>query len=177
MTMTSTRIEVDTLVGLLDHTIEEAGFGFDEWHSVTRNLAAVEARDWDAVPPGGERTIHELVVHIGGGYLMYANYAFGDGSRQPGDKTIQGRGPGSSKEDAIAWLRDAYRQFRDSVARLTDEDLGQPRSLPWGERVETRRIIEIMLQHAIYHAGEINHLRALHQGNDAWGNDDLGKEG
>jgi hypothetical protein len=175
MTTEPARAEVEALVRLLDHSMEEHGFGFDEWHSLIRNLAAVEAGDWDAVPPGGERTIHEMVVHVGNGYLQYDNHAFGDGTREWKDRTIEGRGPGSSKEEAIAWLRAAHGQFRDSVARLTDEDLGQLRPFPWGERVETRRIVEITLQHAIYHAGEINHIRALHQGNDAWGNDDLGK--
>jgi hypothetical protein len=34
-----------------------------------------------------------------------------------------------------------------------------------------------MLQNGLYHAGEINHIRALLQGNDAWGNDDMGREG
>jgi hypothetical protein len=32
----------------------------------------------------------------------------------------------------------------------------------WGELKETRWII----QHDLYHAGEINHIRALHQQND-----------
>ena len=27
--------------------------------------------------------------------------------------------------------------------------------------------IEVMIEHDLYHAGEINHIRDLHQGNDA----------
>jgi hypothetical protein len=38
----------------------------------------------------------------------------------------------------------------------------------WGELKETRWIIAVMIEHDPYHAGEINHLRALHQQNDLW---------
>jgi hypothetical protein len=32
-----------------------------------------------------------------------------------------------------------------------------------GTPIETRWIIMIMMQHDLYHAGVINHIRALHQ--------------
>jgi len=36
----------------------------------------------------------------------------------------------------------------------------------WDELKETRWIINMIIQHDLYHAGEINHLRVLHQQND-----------
>jgi hypothetical protein len=33
---------------------------------------------------------------------------------------------------------------------------------------ETRWFIVTMIEHNLYHAGEINHIRALSQGNDNW---------
>ena len=33
---------------------------------------------------------------------------------------------------------------------------------------ESRWIIAVMIEHDLYHAGEINHIRALRQGNDGW---------
>ena len=47
----------------------------------------------------------------------------------------------------------------------------KPRTGPWGTQHETRWLIKTMIEHDIYHAGEINHLRALAQGNDAPGTD------
>ena len=34
--------------------------------------------------------------------------------------------------------------------------------------METRWLISAMIEHDLYHSGEINHVRALLQGNDAW---------
>jgi hypothetical protein len=42
--------------------------------------------------------------------------------------------------------------------------------------METRRVIELMIQHPLYHIGEINHIRALLQGNDDWDHQDMGRE-
>jgi hypothetical protein len=36
----------------------------------------------------------------------------------------------------------------------------------WGELKVTRWIIAVTIEHDPYHAGEIDHLRALHQQND-----------
>jgi len=38
----------------------------------------------------------------------------------------------------------------------------------WGERLPTRVIMRMMIAHDLYHAGEINHLRALLQSTDRW---------
>jgi uncharacterized damage-inducible protein DinB len=71
--------------------------------------------------------------------------------------------------DDIEWLRDGQRIFRDGVAALSDDsELAHERGTHWGARVPTERIIRIMIEHDIYHAGEINHLRALIQGTDYW---------
>ena len=176
--MTASRTEVDTLVRLLDHTMDEsaAEFGWDHWHSLARNLSTVAPEECDALPPGGGRTIRQLVTHVGGTYLLYASHAFGDGSRQWGEREIDGVGPGESPEEMLAWLRLAHATLRNSVAALTDDQLGEQRKAPWGDRYEARRLIEIQIQHALYHVGEINHIRALLQGNDDWDHEDMGRE-
>jgi uncharacterized damage-inducible protein DinB len=176
--MTQSRAQVDALVLLLDHTLEEtaAEFGWDHWHSLIRNLSTVRPEDWDALPTGGGRTIRELVVHIGGCYLMYENHAFGDRTRQWGDRAVDGLLPGETPEELTAWLRATHKVFRDSVARLTDDRLEEITQAPWEDPLPVRRIIEIMLQHGVYHCGEINNIRALLQGNDDWDHQDMGRD-
>jgi hypothetical protein len=69
---------------------------------------------------------------------------------------------------AKRWLTEGQRRLRTSVAVLGDEDLLRLRRAPWGELAETRWLISVMIEHDLYHAGEINHLRALHQETDGW---------
>lgn len=176
--MTSSRAAVDELVLLLDHSLEETAdqFGYDHWHSVIWNLHNVRPEDWDVAPTGGRRTIGELVAHIGMCYLMYENRAFGDGQREWGDGQIDGGPRPETPDEWIAWLRQSHRIFRDSVAELTDDQLDDLVSAPWGDQLPARRIVEIMLQHGLYHTGEINHIRALLQGNDDWDHQDMGRD-
>lgn len=166
----STRIEVESLVRQFDHTLQEteAEFGLNQWHSICQNLSSVRLEEWDFTVPGGVRTIRELVRHIGGCYLMYENHGFGDRTmRWEDDDAIDGYLPEGSPKQMIAWLQAAHGRFRSSVARLTDDQLGEMTYGHWGGQIETRRLVELMLQHGIYHAGEINYIRALLQGNDA----------
>jgi uncharacterized damage-inducible protein DinB len=176
--MTAGRTEVETLVRLLDHTLEEsaAEFGWDHWHSLLWNLRNIEPGEWTRPPPGGGRTIRELVEHIGGTWLMYASHAFGDERRQWGDRVVDGIGPGQAPEETVTWLRRAHAVFREAVSALTDDQLGELRKAPWGDRYEARRLVELQLQHTLYHVGEINHIRALLQGNDDWDHQDMGRD-
>jgi hypothetical protein len=107
---------------------------------------------------------------------MYESHSFGDGSRTRGDRVINGVGPGDSPEETIAWLRRAHAALRDRIAQLTDDQLRKLRKAPWGDEYEARRLVELQIQHTLYHVGEIIHIRALLQGNDDWGNDDIGRD-
>ncbi len=68
----------------------------------------------------------------------------------------------------IEWLREGHRRLREHIASLEDEELAKPRRLHWGEMRETRGIIRTLVNHDLYHAGEINHLRALLRDDDRW---------
>jgi hypothetical protein len=51
---------------------------------------------------------------------------------------------------------------------LTDDDLSRPRLANWGEERPTRWLLSTLLQHDTYHAGEVNHIRALLAADDVW---------
>lgn len=176
MTNEPSRSAINELAILFDHVLEEHGFGWDHWHSILWNLHNVEPEQWTQLPPGGGRTIRELVEHLGGTFLVYADRTFGDGSREWGDRIIDGMGPGETPEETITWLRRAHTYLKSRIGALSDDELGVIRKAPWGEEFETRRIIELMIQHPIYHTGEINHIRALLQGNDDWEHQDMGRD-
>jgi uncharacterized damage-inducible protein DinB len=176
MAQHATRLAVGELVTLFDHVLEEHGFGWDHWHSILWNLHNVAPAEWDQLPQGGGRTIRQLVLHIGAGFVAYANHAFGDGTRAWNDVAVNGIEPGSEPAEVERWLRAAHGMLRDCIVELTDDQLGELRKAPWGDEYEIRRLIELQLQTTFYHVGEINHIRALLQGNDDWDHQDMGRE-
>ncbi len=161
---TVSRAAVEQLLYLMDEAFE----GKAE-HSLLANLRTVTEDDLLWVPPGGHRSIPEIAGHVGQCKYVYDNHAFGDASMRwdrPG--TVPALDREAPQADVIDWLREGHRRLREHVAGLADDDLMTPRRANWGEMRETRWLINVMIQHDLYHAGEINHIRALRQGNDRW---------
>lgn len=154
-----TRAAVDQLLWLLDQAFEA-----DDEHSVLANLTHIEGL-WHVVPPGGERSIADIVEHVGGCKYMYENHAFGDASYTW--ETPPGRGP-TDHAAALDWMREGHRILTESIGALDDADLETPRLTNWGDLEETRKLIEVLIAHDFYHAGEINHIRATLQQRDRW---------
>jgi uncharacterized damage-inducible protein DinB len=151
----------------------DAAFAGPDSHSLLNNVRALEADDWLWLPPDGARTVAEMVAHVGACKYMYENYAFGDAALQWGQPLTNERrlaaAEPSAIEELIAWLDESQRRLRASVDALTDDaELVRERNTNWGEMKETRWIIKSMIEHDLYHAGEINRMRALRQRNDRW---------
>ena len=72
-------------------------------------------------------------------------------------------------QELLAWLTEGHRRWRESVRALEDDsELERERPTNWGDHLPTRVLIRILIGHDFYHAGEINHIRALLQGTDRW---------
>jgi hypothetical protein len=154
---------VSDLLYLLDQAFEG-----QEWHSLVGNLGAVTDEDWQWIPSDGQRSIAAIVEHVGAAKYMYDNHAFGDATLTWSDPLVLGGDALHSLPSAIEWLRAGQERLRTSIVNLQDDDLIRPRQTNWGESKETLWIIAVMIQHDLYHAGEINHLRSLHQQRDHW---------
>ena len=161
---------IEQYLWLMDEAFD-AGPGSE--HPLLSGLRSVRDDDWHWLPPDGRRSIFQMVEHVGECKYVYDNHAFGDGSMRwdrPGSvPTIEAT---ARPAEIIEWLREGHRRLRASVAALADdEELLRPRRANWGKEYETRWLINAMIQHDTYHAGEINHVRALHQKNDKWAYD------
>lgn len=176
-----TRAAVEQLLYLLDEAFE----GVEQpWHSVLANLRSVTDDDWLWVPPDGARTIRQITSHIGGSAYLYYDRAFGNravfgdpitnwnvpaGDLGVGtldldsDRMLENEPPMAAIVD---WVTERARVFRDAVSKLDDATLMEVRSDHHGRPHPIRWFVAVMIQHFSYHAGEINHIRALHQGND-----------
>lgn len=160
---TTNKVAVDQLLYLLD-----AAFENGDWHSLLGNLRTVEPEEWDWVPAGGQRSIRDIVQHVGKCTYMYENHAFGDASLDWDDPLAVGSDAIGDPASAIAWLREGHARLRARIASLTDGELDRLRMAPWDELKPTRWIVEMMILHDVYHAGEINHLRSIQREDDRW---------
>jgi uncharacterized damage-inducible protein DinB len=142
----------------------------NESQALLTNLATVTEDEWRALPPGATRTIEAMVLHVAGCKIMYADYAFGSGTKQWGTPEVEGpwESGAAPMRDAVGWLRETHRTLIGSVERLDDADLDKERPTNWGEMRPTRWILAAMVGHDFYHAGEINHLRSLLGTDDRW---------
>jgi uncharacterized damage-inducible protein DinB len=162
----SLRAAIDTLAWLIEDAYEG-----DPEHSLLANLRDLREEDWTALPPGGGRSIADILEHVAWCKWMYEDYAFGSAAMR-GDQPplVPAAGARSRPHDELlAWLADGHRRWLASVRALPDDaELDRDRLTNWAERLPTRAIIRIMIAHDLYHAGEINHLRALLHRTDRW---------
>jgi hypothetical protein len=162
----SSRTSLETLCWLIEDAFEGDGS-----HSLLSNLADLREGDWETLPVGGGRTIAHILEHIGWCKWMYEDYAFGTASMHGDQPPLIPEGGARSRphDELLVWLKEGHSKWLASVRTLqNDTELDRERLTNWGERLPTSTIIRIMISHDYYHAGEINHLRSLLQGNDRW---------
>ena len=158
--------EIDSLCWLIEDAFVG---GLSE--SLMNNLSHIREQDWTALPAGGGRSIADILEHIGWCKWMYEDYAFGTASMRGDQPPIIPAGGARSRphDELLTWLKQGQHKWLVSVRALQDDtELERDRLTNWGEWMKTRTIIRGMIGHDYYHAGEINHLRSLLQGNDRW---------
>ena len=164
--MATSRIAIETLAWLI-----QDAFDGDPDQSLIANIRDLREEDWTARPAGGERSIAEVLEHVGWAKWMYEDYAFGSASMR-GDRPplIPAEdAPSRPRDELIEWLTAGHQKWLSSVRSLSDDaELDRDRLTNWGEWLPTRVLIRIMIGHDFYHAGEINHIRALLPGTDRW---------
>jgi uncharacterized damage-inducible protein DinB len=161
------------------YLMEEAfrGVGIEESNesqALLSNLASVAPDQWRALPAGAARSIGDIANHVGACKIMYDDYAFGAGTLQFATPEVEPYATAGTPEEVIAWLESAHGRLVGHVAALGDAELDVPRPTNWGELRPTRWIVAAMVTHDAYHAGEINHLRSLLDGDDRWRFQQLG---
>lgn len=155
---------IDELLLLMERAFEGSE------HSLLMNLGSVEEGSWARIPEGGERSIRDVVAHVGMFKFMYGNHGFDTGDLDYGEPPAS---PGAERlasvEAATEWLREGHEYLTGLIRGLGDDsELEALRKAHWGGLVPTRHIVVTMIEHDLYHAGEVNRTRALLQGDDGW---------
>ena len=102
--------------------------------------------------------------------FMYANHGFRGADFDYGKPpATPARERLATVASAVDWLREGHAYLTGCIRELADDaELEVPRKTHWGEMVPTRFLIVNMIEHDVYHAGEINHVRSLLQNDDGW---------
>jgi uncharacterized damage-inducible protein DinB len=157
---------IDTFAWLAHQAFEG-----DESHSLLGNLRGLRDEDWTRPPPGGGRTIADILEHVGWAKWMYHDYAFGPATLR-GDQPplVPTEGARSRPPTALrAWLTEGHQRWLSAVRALPDDaELERERRTNWADWLPTRDLVRILIGHDFYHAGEINHIRAVLQHADRW---------
>jgi hypothetical protein len=161
---------IETLLDLMEEAYRGAGIGeTDESQALLSNLGTVRDEWWQATPAGATRTIESITLHVASCKVMYDDYAFGHGTLQWGTPDVEPKEGALPRREVMARLERSHQELVGHVAALGDDDeLDRPRATNWGEQRPTRWIIAAMVTHDAYHAGEINHVRSLLDGDDRW---------
>ena len=158
-----TRTAIPHLEALLNRS-----FDGDNTQSLLGNLEDVQPDDWDWLPDGAERTIRDIFEHAAVAKHIYTAFLFSDA--RPSWQEIHAQcnaRAGSDTAVLIDWAREGHAAFMAGMTTLQDEDLDTITTKWHGATDTTAEVIAVMIQHDCYHAGEINHLRAVHQRRDS----------
>jgi uncharacterized damage-inducible protein DinB len=154
----------------------EAAYRGDPFHALRTNLEAVTPELWEALPakpigPDSEfgrhshPSIRDLVLRVAGAKHMYADHIFGNGSMEWGDL----RSAGYGMEAVLQWLDDGHRQLTEGLKGFADDaELAVERMAPWKQPRRTDHQLIVVINHDLYHAGEINRQRSLIVGTEGW---------
>ena len=119
--------------------------------------------DDDGAQP--EPTIAELVLHVAAPKYVFADHVFGNATMRWRDVKL----PELDRESVLKWLDEGQRRLVDGLAALEDDaELALERQTPWDaphpERMRRDQFLAIVMDHDLYHSGEINRQRALIRG-------------
>lgn len=162
----SERLQSSPRIRLLLRQLEEA-YRRATWHgpNLRAALRGVGAEEAAWRPQAGRHNVWELAVHAA--YWKYVARRRLTGEKR-GAFALEGsdwfarpaRGSGSEQawQDDLALLEKEHRALREAVAGLSDESLDET---PSGTRKTRARLIWGAAAHDVYHAGQMQLVKAL----------------
>ena len=147
-------------------SLARQAFDGDPKHSLLANLDSVTEAESRALVPGAARTIGDIAVHVASAWLAYAAALMGTPAGAAWAEVAEHTS--DSLDQLRTWFVEAQAHWLAAVAAVAHAGPDHPQPTPWDGMLPLREIITRLIAHDFYHAGEINHLRALLQANDRW---------
>lgn len=134
----------------------------EAWHgpSLRETLAGVTAEMASARPVPEAHTIWELVLHISAWLSAVGRRQEGESVELPAaeDWPATGESSETAWRNTLAALDRETKRLQETIARLPEESLGK--EVP-GRDHSVRFMLEGVIQHHLYHAGQIALLKKM----------------
>lgn len=110
-------------------------------------------------PTPGATSAGQIVQHIAWANDFFAAHIQGKPPRE------QRFDPDLPYEDALARFQQSVQGLAQTMAAVPDEQLNDPRPMPWGQTWKVKHILMSGSAHIAYHWGQIGYLQ------NTWGDD------
>lgn len=155
-TSTSTKSEAVRLADQLERAVRGGA-----WHgpALIETLVDVDAATAGRRPIPGAHTIWEIALHAGAWIDVARRRIAGEPVGELAEELDWAAPAGGSEaawREALADLEEAHRRLHAAVLELTDERLEDPAA---GSDPTVRGLLLGVLQHNVYHAGQITLLK------------------
>ncbi len=149
----------------------EAAYRGSRWHSLHRAINGLKPEEARWRPPHykgfpwSHGSIVEILFHIGGDTLYQLDYAFGAGSVTWEQLQARFQREGGDLRAAIRLLDESFAALQKNLESLTDADLTRTYTPPDGKTQKSLgELFQMLLEHYLYHAGQIVYIRNLWAG-------------
>ncbi len=151
----------------------EAAYRGSRWHSLLSALKGITPEEAAWTPPAYKGfpwmrgSIVEIVFHVGGDSLYQLDHALGARALTWEALQERFRREGGDLSAALKLAEEGYRALQRALDGLDDEQLQRTYPTPesQGERRRTlQAFFEMMVEHHLYHAGQIVYVRCLYRG-------------
>lgn len=146
-------------------TLQERAFRSSPWHSLLNSLDGIPPEMFSRAPdrhsgfPWMDGSVRDIVYHVAGDKFVQHSQAFSDGSLT-WDNVPVTRGP---IEAMLKHLFDAHALLVEALKQQTDETLTRKVRTWGGKRMSVRNFFLMLIEHDLYHAGQIRMLRNLYE--------------
>ncbi len=148
----------------------EAAWAKSQWHSLKGALEGLTETEATWKPPhyqspepwGFSGSILEILVHVAADSLAGINQFFGDESVTYEGVRERFQAQGGNLSAALALLEEGYTATRKALTKFTDDDLKKKAGKKKARRADS--VFMELVEHYLYHAGQINYIRCLWEG-------------
>ncbi|MFN4218162.1 MAG: DinB family protein [Candidatus Bipolaricaulia bacterium] len=148
----------------------EAAYRESRWHSLKAAMKGLQPDEATWQPPHykgfswAHGSIVEILFHVAGDTLYQLDYAFGKRMLTWDALQERFRRDGGDLQAAQKLLDESFSVLQEYLKDLSDADLARSYTAPDKTQKTVGELLQMLLEHWLYHAGQIVYVRCLWAG-------------